>query len=85
MLAHNMEFEEAHMRSLLLHALSQAGLGLRRIDSEDIPDISKVAVTAHAVGAKRNDAALEQIVGRLSLEPYATAANWQVDRTIPEA
>ena len=77
--------EEAHMRSLLLHALSQSGLGLRRIDSEDIPDTSKVAVTAQAVAAKRNDSALEQIVGRLSLEPQVTAATWQVDRTIPEA
>jgi putative Mg2+ transporter-C (MgtC) family protein len=72
------------MRSLLLHSLSQAGLGLRRIDSEDIPDTSKVAVTAQAVGAKRNHAALELIVRRLSLEPHVTAANWQVDRTIPE-
>jgi putative Mg2+ transporter-C (MgtC) family protein len=77
--------EEAHMRSLLLHALSQAGLGLRRIDSEDIPDTSKVTVTAQAVAAKRNDGALEQIVGRLSLEPHVTAATWQVDRAIPEA
>jgi putative Mg2+ transporter-C (MgtC) family protein len=77
--------EEAHMRSLLLHALSQAGLGLRRLDSEDIADTSKVVVTAQAVAAKRNDAALEQIVGRLSLEPHVTAATWQVDRTIPEA
>jgi putative Mg2+ transporter-C (MgtC) family protein len=77
--------EEAHMRSLLLRALSQAGLGLRRIDSEDIPDTSKVAVTAQAVAAKRNDGALEQIVGRLSLEPYVTAATWQVGRSVPEA
>jgi putative Mg2+ transporter-C (MgtC) family protein len=77
--------EEAHMRSLLLHALSQAGLGLRRIDSEDVPDTSKVTVTAQAVAAKRNDTALEQIVGRLSLEPNVSAASWQVDRAIPEA
>jgi putative Mg2+ transporter-C (MgtC) family protein len=77
--------EEAHMRALLLHALSQAGLGLRRIDSEDIPDTSKVVITAQAVAAKRNDGALEHIVGRLSLEPYVTAATWQVDRTVPEA
>jgi len=77
--------DEAHMRSLLLHALSQAGLGLRRLDSEDIADTSKVTVTAQAVAAKRNDAALEQIVGRLSLEPHVSAATWQVDRTIPEA
>lgn len=77
--------EEAHMRSLLLHALSQAGLGLRRLDSEDIPDTSKVTVTAQAVAAKRNDAALEQVVGRLSLEPHVSAATWQIDRAIPEA
>jgi putative Mg2+ transporter-C (MgtC) family protein len=77
--------EEAHMRSLLLHALSQAGLGLRRLDSEDVPDTTKVTVTAQAVAAKRNDAALEQIVGRLSLEPNVSAATWQVDRSIPEA
>ena len=77
--------EEAHMRSVLLHALSQAGLGLRRIDSEDIVDSLKVAVTATAISPKRNDAALEQIVGRLSLEPTVSAATWRVDHTIPEA
>jgi len=76
--------EEAHMRSLLLHGLSQSGLGLRRIDSEDIPDTVKVVVTAHAVAARRNDAALEQIVGRLSLEPYVNAATWQSDSGFPE-
>jgi putative Mg2+ transporter-C (MgtC) family protein len=77
--------EEAHMRSLLLHALSQAGLGLRRLESEDIPDTSKVTVTAQALAAKRNDTALEQIVGRLSLEPNVSAATWQIDRSIPES
>ena len=73
------------MRSLLLHALSQAGLGLRRLDSEDIADTPKVTVTAQAFAAQRNDTALEQIVGRLSLEPNVSAATWQIDRTIPES
>jgi uncharacterized membrane protein YhiD involved in acid resistance len=31
--------EEAHLRSLLLHALSQSCLGLRRMDSADVPDV----------------------------------------------
>ena len=44
-----------------------------------------MAVTAQVVAAKRNDAAVEQIVGRLSLEPHISAVAWQVDRTIPEA
>jgi putative Mg2+ transporter-C (MgtC) family protein len=76
--------EEAHLRSLLLHALAQSGLGLRRMDSGDIPDTNKVTVTAQAVAPKRIDAALEQIVGRLCLEPHITAATWAVDRAIPE-
>jgi putative Mg2+ transporter-C (MgtC) family protein len=76
--------EEAHLRSLLLHALSQSGLGLRRMDSVDVSDTSKVIITAQAVAPKRIDAALEQIVGRLSLEPHITAATWQVDREIAE-
>src|SRR5258707_15844820 len=50
--------EEAHMRSLLLHALQGAGLGLRRIESEDIPDTSKASGVANAVSASRDDAAL---------------------------
>jgi putative Mg2+ transporter-C (MgtC) family protein len=77
--------EEAHLRSLLLHALSQGSLGLRRIDSSDIPDTANVAISAQVLAAKRNDAALEQIVGRLSLEPHISAVAWQVDRTISEA
>jgi len=77
--------EEAHVRSLLLHALAEAGLGLRRIDSQDIPETVKVSVTAVAVASRRNDAALERVVGRLSLEPYVSAATWQIERAEPEA
>ena len=77
--------EEAQLRSLLLHSLSQASLGLRRVESADIPDTAKVNITAQAIASKRNDAALEQIVGRLSLEPNISAATWQVDRAIPES
>jgi putative Mg2+ transporter-C (MgtC) family protein len=77
--------EEAHMRSLLLTTLQGAGLGLRRLESEDIPGTSKVSVVANAMSSARNDGALEQIVGRLSLESYVSAATWQVDRAIPEA
>ncbi|MGH8210645.1 MAG: hypothetical protein ACREU6_13835 [Steroidobacteraceae bacterium] len=54
------------------------------MDSADIPDTTKVTVTAQAVASKRNDTALEQIVGRLSLEPHITAATWRVDHAFPE-
>jgi putative Mg2+ transporter-C (MgtC) family protein len=73
--------EEAHVRSLLLHQLSQAGLGLRRLDSEHIENSENVRVSAQAMAAARNDSALEQIVGRLSLEPHVSGTTWQVDRS----
>lgn len=48
--------EEAHVRSLLLHALSQGGLGLRKIESEDLPESGKVCVTADTPPGSRKDA-----------------------------
>jgi putative Mg2+ transporter-C (MgtC) family protein len=74
-----------HLRSLLLHALLQGGLGLRRIDSVDTPDNPKAIVTAQVLAAKRSDAALEHVVGRLRLEPQISAPTWAVDQTIAEA
>lgn len=77
--------EEAQIRSMLLHQLADAGLGLRRLDSNDIDGGSgHVRVRAQAMAAKRNDPALEQIVGRLSLVPQVTGATWQADRAISE-
>ena len=72
--------EEAHVRSLLLHALSQGGLGLRKIESEDLPESGKVCVTVDTAPGSRKDAALENIVGRLSLEPFVTAVSWEAER-----
>jgi len=69
--------EEAHLRALLLQAAASVGLGLRRLTSENLEDSPQVAVSALLVSASRNDTALEQIIGRMSLEPYVTAAHWQ--------
>src|SRR6516225_8744129 len=41
--------EEAHIRALLLHALSGGGLGLRQINSADVPETANVIVTANTV------------------------------------
>jgi putative Mg2+ transporter-C (MgtC) family protein len=71
--------EEAHVRAVLLHAATAAPLRLQRLNSANL-DENRVAVGAELVSTGRNDAALEQIVGRLSLEPYVTAARWQADQ-----
>jgi putative Mg2+ transporter-C (MgtC) family protein len=76
--------EEAHVRALLLQAAASARLGLRRLTSENLEASPNVAVSALLVSSSRNDAALEQIIGRMSLEPFVTAANWQTEQAAAE-
>ena len=76
--------QEAHIRALLFLAAGSAGLGLRRLTSENLEDSPQVTVSALLVSASRNDAALEQIIGRMSLEPFVTAAHWQAEQAAAE-
>jgi putative Mg2+ transporter-C (MgtC) family protein len=71
--------DEAHVRALLLQGLAGSGLGLRRLDSNDLDAAGRVAVTAVVGAPRRVDAEVEKIVGRLSLEPTVSAARWQAD------
>jgi putative Mg2+ transporter-C (MgtC) family protein len=77
--------EEAHIRALLLQAASGAGLGLRRLTSENLEDSPQVTVSALLVSANRNDAALEQIIGRMSLEPFVTAVHWHAGQAAADS
>ncbi|MFN7174654.1 MAG: MgtC/SapB family protein [Thermaurantiacus tibetensis] len=69
---------EAHVRALLLQGVSSAGLRLRRLDSQNIEESDRIAVEAEVVSEGRADAPIEQIIGRLSLEPQVTAARWRL-------
>jgi putative Mg2+ transporter-C (MgtC) family protein len=71
---------EAHVRALMLQGLTHGSLHLRRLDSANIEDTDRVEVTAAITAAGRPDSALEQIVGRLSLESAVTAARWRVEQ-----
>jgi putative Mg2+ transporter-C (MgtC) family protein len=71
--------DEAHIRALLLQNLVGAGLALRRLESIDLNATGRVAVSAVLTAAQRVDAAVEKIVGRLSLEPTISAARWQAE------
>jgi putative Mg2+ transporter-C (MgtC) family protein len=72
---------EAHVRALMLQGLSAGGLHLRRLDSSNIEDSDRVEVLAVLSAERRCDDILEQIVGRLSLEPAVTAARWRVEQS----
>lgn len=68
---------EAHVRALLLRDLGSL-LHVRELESSNIEDSNRVEVTALVRGDNRQDRMLEQIVGRLSLEPLVTAARWRL-------
>lgn len=76
--------QEAHVRALLLQAAASAGLGLRRLTSENLEDSPQVTVSALLVSPSRNDGALEQVIGRMSLEPFVTAAHWHAGQAAAE-
>ena len=73
---------EAHIRALLLQGLTAGGIRLQSLESSNIEDSDRVEVLAELSAERGADGVLEQIVGRLSLEPSVTAARWRVEPSI---
>jgi putative Mg2+ transporter-C (MgtC) family protein len=70
--------DESRIRSLLLHMVNGLPLMLHSLHSEDMEDPAKVEVTAGLVSSERNDALMEQLVSRLSLESGVSAVSWEI-------
>ena len=76
--------DEAHMRALMLQAMSQSPLTLTALRSEDLEGTNKMKVTARIRGLGRQDQSLEQVVVRLSLEAGISSVSWAVQSEVPE-
>ncbi len=76
--------DEAHMRALLLQAMSRSALTLTGLRSKDIEGTPKMKVTAQIKGIGRQDDALEQLVVRLSLEAGVSSVSWAVRAQVLE-
>ncbi|MGW5117846.1 MgtC/SapB family protein [Streptomyces noursei] len=72
------ESEEAHIRSLVVQAVTRPGFLLRSVHSRDAETVGKVIVTAELTAESRNDSLLEEGVSRLSLESAVSAVSWTV-------
>lgn len=77
------ENAEAHIRALLVQAVTGTAFGLRAIRSYDTDTDHQVTVAAELSGDHRDDRQLEAAVSRLSLEPTVTAVSWTVTTDPP--
>ena len=69
--------QEAHVRALLVQALTRTEFRLRSIASTSTN--GHVEVRAELVGDQRDDRQMESAVSRLSLEPSVTSIRWASD------
>ncbi|MBP2192303.1 MgtC/SapB family protein [Nocardia goodfellowii] len=69
---------EAHVRVLLVQALTRTDFRLVSVSSANIDIPGRVEVRAELTGDRRDDRQMEAAVSRLSLEPSVTSAGWQV-------
>jgi putative Mg2+ transporter-C (MgtC) family protein len=70
--------DEAKVRVLLMHLLHDLPLTLHALRSEDLDSGARVEVCATLVSAERQNALLEDIVQRLSVESGISAVSWEL-------
>ncbi|GAS98419.1 MgtC-like protein [Mycolicibacterium canariasense] len=73
------EAAEAHIRAVLVDALSRTDLALQSVESTHTGCGGQVQVCAAVTAPERDDKAMETAISRLSIEPAVTSVRWQVD------
>jgi putative Mg2+ transporter-C (MgtC) family protein len=71
--------QEAHVRALMVQALSRTEFRVRSIASSNTATNGHVEVRAELVGDQRDDRQMESAVSRLSLEPSVSSIRWASD------
>lgn len=70
--------EEAHVRALLVQALTRTDFRLLSVSSANTDIAGRVEVRAELTGDQRDDRQMESAVSRLSLEPSVTSVGWHI-------
>ena len=68
--------DEVHVRTLLLHTLSNMSFILQSLLSRDLEDNNCLLVSAEILAQSGHQSQLEQIVSRVSLEKSVTSVRW---------
>jgi putative Mg2+ transporter-C (MgtC) family protein len=73
------EQDEVRVRTLVLHAIAGMSLVLQSLTSNDLEDKpGRVEVSAELVATLQNQAQLEQLVSRISLETGVSSVRWAI-------
>ena len=71
--------DEAQVRTLLLHAVASMSLVLQSLTSNDLEgQPGRVEVSAELTATLKNQAQVEQLVSRISLEAGVTSVRWAI-------
>ncbi|MDT8911930.1 MgtC/SapB family protein [Amycolatopsis sp. PS_44_ISF1] len=72
---------EAHVRSLLVQALTRTEFALRSVTSTNVggEGSGRVEVRAELSAGQRDDKQMESAVSRLSMEPSVTSVRWETE------
>lgn len=70
--------DEVHVRTLLLHTLSNMSFTLQSLLSKDLDNTDCLLVSAEILAQSGNQSQLEQIVSRVSLEKSVTSVRWKL-------
>ena len=68
--------DEVHVRTLLLHTLSNMSFTLQSLLSKDVDEQQRLLVSAEILAQSGHHSQLEQIVSRVSLEKSVTSVRW---------
>ncbi len=71
---------EAHVRALLVQALTRTDFRVVSIASRNTGVPEQVEVRAELMGEERDDRQMESAVSRLSLEPSVTSVGWSIEQ-----
>ena len=71
--------QEIQVRSLMVQAFALAGMHLGGLESGDADQSNRVVVEALVTAQGATEAGLEQVVGRLSLDPSVSSVRWRRD------
>jgi putative Mg2+ transporter-C (MgtC) family protein len=59
-------------------------MDMRELESDDVPDTTRVRITARAIAATRSDNAVERAIGQLASDAVVHSTTWAVERAVPE-